>query len=403
MSGSTHRTTTTPRRFITASCAAATVGIGLFATAPTSVADPDPELAEVRERVDALHEEVARAAEGYNAAADERAEVEQRLERAENKVERQQKRVDEATQSVGSFAAATYRSGGMDVSLTALAAPNPDEVIDRASMLDAYTHQQSNHLTALAGERRALSDAEAVVADDAARLEAIATNREDTKAEIESKLAEAEDLLETLEEEERERLEAERRAEEERERERRDAEDRASRDDASTDNDSSDESGSEDDSDDSDDSGDSGDSDDSGDSEDSGDADDSTDDSDSDGGDASSDKAQVAIDFALSQVGTPYGYGQSGPDAYDCSGLTSAAWGEAGVSLPRSSGAQIGAGTRVSRSELQPGDLVFFYSPISHVGIYLGDGELVHASRPGEPVNVASMDTMPFSGAVRPG
>jgi len=244
--GSTHRTTTTPRRFITISCTAATVGIGLFATAPPSVADPDPELAEVRERVDALHEEVARAAEDYNAAADERAEVEQRLERAENQVERQQKRVDEATQSVGSFAAATYRSGGMDVSLTALAAPNPDEVIDRASMLDAYTHQQSNHLTALAGERRALSDAEAVVADDAARLDEIATNREDTKAEIESKLAEAEDLLETLEEEERERLEAERRAEEERERERREAEDRASRDDSSTDSDSSDESSSQD-------------------------------------------------------------------------------------------------------------------------------------------------------------
>ncbi|HLS32451.1 MAG TPA: NlpC/P60 family protein, partial [Brevibacterium sp.] len=376
------------------------------------MADPDPELAEVRERVDALHEEVARAAEDYNAAADERAEVEQRLERAENQVERQQKRVDEATQSVGSFAAATYRSGGMDVSLTALAAPNPDEVIDRASMLDAYTHQQSNHLTALAGERRALSDAEAVVADDAVRLDEIATSREDTKAEIESKLAEAEGLLETLEEEERERLEAERRAEEERERERREAEDRASRDDSSTEDDTSDESDSEDDADGSEDSGDadgsedSGDADnsedsgdDSGDTDDSDDTDDSEDSGDSgnDGGDASSDKAQVAIDFALSQVGKPYGYGQSGPDAYDCSGLTSAAWGEAGVSLPRSSGAQIGAGTRVSRSELQPGDLVFFYSPISHVGIYLGDGELVHASRPGEPVNVASMDTMPFS------
>lgn len=381
---------TTPRRFITTFCTAAAVGFGLLASAPSAMADPNPELAEVRERVDALHEDVARAAEEYNAAEDERAEVEQRLSQAQNRVERQQQRVDETMQSVGSFAAATYRSGGMDVSLRALAAPNPDEVIERASMLDAYSQQQASHLAALASERRALTDAEQLVAEDVARIEEITTTREQTKAEIESKLSEAEELLANLEAEERARLEAERRAEEERERERRDAEDRADRDDSDSGDESSD-SG--------DDSSDTG-SDESSNSSDSGD---DSSDAESDRGDGASDKAQTAIDFALDQVGTPYGYGQDGPDAYDCSGLTSAAWGEAGVSLPRSSGAQIDAGTRVSRSELQPGDLVFFYSPISHVGIYLGDGELVHASRPGEPVHVASMDTMPFSGAVRPG
>jgi cell wall-associated NlpC family hydrolase len=79
------------------------------------------------------------------------------------------------------------------------------------------------------------------------------------------------------------------------------------------------------------------------------------------------------------------------------------AWAAAGVSLPRSSGAQIGVGTRVSLSQLQPGDLVFFYSPISHVGIYLGGGELVHATHPGDVVSIDPISTMPFSGATRPG
>jgi cell wall-associated NlpC family hydrolase len=114
-------------------------------------------------------------------------------------------------------------------------------------------------------------------------------------------------------------------------------------------------------------------------------------------------RAQVAVDFALAQLGEPYSYGAEGPDSWDCSGLTMKAWAQAGVSLPRSSSAQIGVGTRVSKSQLQPGDLVFFYSPISHVGIYLGNGQVVHATHPGDVVSVDPMSYMPFSGATRPG
>jgi cell wall-associated NlpC family hydrolase len=79
------------------------------------------------------------------------------------------------------------------------------------------------------------------------------------------------------------------------------------------------------------------------------------------------------------------------------------AWAQAGVSLPRSSSAQIGVGTRVSLSQLEPGDLVFFYSPISHVGIALGDGQVVHATHPGDVVSVDPISYMPFAGATRPG
>nr|WP_281352525.1 NlpC/P60 family protein [Phytoactinopolyspora alkaliphila] len=105
----------------------------------------------------------------------------------------------------------------------------------------------------------------------------------------------------------------------------------------------------------------------------------------------------------MAQRGEPYQWGGSGPNSWDCSGLTMMAWRQAGVSLPRSSGSQIGVGTRVSRSQLQPGDLVFYYSPISHVAIYIGNGQIVHATKPGDVVKVSPVDQMPFAGASRPG
>jgi peptidoglycan DL-endopeptidase CwlO len=114
-------------------------------------------------------------------------------------------------------------------------------------------------------------------------------------------------------------------------------------------------------------------------------------------------RAAIAVRFAMAQVGKAYSYGASGPNAYDCSGLTMRAWGMAGVGLPHSSGAQQGSGTRVSESELQPGDLVFYYSPVSHVGMYIGNGLIVNALNPGAGVRVSGLHSMPYSGAVRPG
>ncbi|WP_182380378.1 C40 family peptidase [Nocardioides sp. WS12] len=114
-------------------------------------------------------------------------------------------------------------------------------------------------------------------------------------------------------------------------------------------------------------------------------------------------RAAVAIKYALAQVGDSYVYGAAGPNAWDCSGLMMVAWGQAGVGLPHSSRAQAGSGARVSKSDLKPGDLVFYYSPISHVGMYIGNGMIVHAANPGAGVKVSSVDEMPYSGAVRPG
>jgi cell wall-associated NlpC family hydrolase len=110
-----------------------------------------------------------------------------------------------------------------------------------------------------------------------------------------------------------------------------------------------------------------------------------------------------AVAYAKAQVGKSYVYGAAGPDSFDCSGLTSAAWQQAGVSLPRSSSAQHAAGNKISESELQPGDLVFYYSPISHVGMYIGNGQIVNALNPGSGVQISGLHDMPYSGAVRPG
>ena len=108
-----------------------------------------------------------------------------------------------------------------------------------------------------------------------------------------------------------------------------------------------------------------------------------------------------AVAFAYGELGRPYVWGATGPNAFDCSGLTQAACRAAGVSLPRTTYTQINAGQRVSRSELAPGDLVFFYSGISHVGLYIGDGQMIHAPHPGAPVRMAPIDEMPFAGATR--
>ncbi|WP_413808915.1 NlpC/P60 family protein [Streptomyces sp. OE57] len=113
-------------------------------------------------------------------------------------------------------------------------------------------------------------------------------------------------------------------------------------------------------------------------------------------------RAARAVSYAYAALGKPYVWGATGPHGYDCSGLTQAAWRAAGVALPRTTYTQINAGQRVTRDQLAPGDLVFFYSGVSHVGLYIGGGRMIHAPRPGAPVRLASVADMPFAGAARP-
>lgn len=124
----------------------------------------------------------------------------------------------------------------------------------------------------------------------------------------------------------------------------------------------------------------------------------------SSGSDSSQTKGETALTYAKSQLGKPYVWAADGPDSFDCSGLTLRAWQAAGVELPRVTYDQINASPRVAKSDLRPGDLVFFHgSSPSHVGIYAGNGQIIHAPRPGESVEYTSLSSMPFSGATRPG
>lgn len=118
---------------------------------------------------------------------------------------------------------------------------------------------------------------------------------------------------------------------------------------------------------------------------------------------ASSQAAQVAVNTALAQRGDPYKYGAAGPNAFDCSGLTSYSYKAAGVTIPRTSRAQSTFGKAVSSNALKPGDLLFYYSPVSHVAMYIGNGQMVHASTAGQPVKVVNVSSMSkyFSGARR--
>ena len=117
---------------------------------------------------------------------------------------------------------------------------------------------------------------------------------------------------------------------------------------------------------------------------------------------AVSSAAQKAVDTALAQRGDMYLYGATGPDRFDCSGLTQFAYKAAGITIPRTSKLQSTFGTPVAKADLQPGDLVFFYSPVSHVGMYIGNGQMVHSSSAGKPVAVTSLDSKPsYAGARR--
>ena len=348
---SAHGRSRFPHRVLIAVGTAAITGLGGLMLAPAGYADPKPTLEEVRTQVDDLHHKAEQATERYNAATDELAQVKRRLAKALAAVESQQAKVDELTADMAGFAAASYRAGGIDPTLNALVAEDPTEFLAKASVIDAYANQQADQLAAVAAEQQRLEQGRLLADEENNRLKAVEADIAKQQATIERHLAEAEELLASLEAEELAKLEAERLA-----RQRAAAADRASR----------------------------------------------------GGGSESPDipasgKGKIALDFALAQLGDPYVYGAEGPDAWDCSGLTMTAWAQAGVSLPRSSSAQIGVGTRVSYSQLQPGDLVFFYNPISHVGIYAGNDQVVHATHPGDVVSLDPMSYMPFSGATRPG
>jgi cell wall-associated NlpC family hydrolase len=112
--------------------------------------------------------------------------------------------------------------------------------------------------------------------------------------------------------------------------------------------------------------------------------------------------ASQAVAYAKAQLGKPYVWSAEGPNSFDCSGLTMMAWRSAGVSIPRVAAAQYGMGRHISRSALEPGDLVFFGSPIHHVGMYVGGGMMIEAPYTGQVVRYHTIDRSDYAGATRP-
>jgi peptidoglycan DL-endopeptidase CwlO len=358
-----------PKTLLIVSLGIATILGGAVLTAPVTAA-PRPTLAEVQRRVDELHEQASEANERYHGAAETLTEIERRLTTAARAAKRQEARVKKLTAEMGGFAAATYRAGGLDPTVHAMLAENPEDFLARSSVIDAFATQQAEQLGAVAAERQQLEQKRLIVDEERSRQAAIKAVLTAAKKKVDSLLAEQEELLAKLTAEEKARLARER----EKARlaalaERDQAAERISR-------------------------------------------------SPSTGGGSTgstpapnvpaSGRAAIAVKAALSKIGAQYVYGTAGPDTFDCSGFTSWAWAQAGVSLSHSSRVQATQGTRVSVSQLQPGDILFYDSPVSHVAMYIGDGMVVHASNPRTDVTTAPMyqaggSAKPFAGAMRPG
>ena len=324
--------------------------------------------AQVRTEVDRLYQEAEAATERYNGAKEQADTARASFDRLRDEAARRTERLNTARRGLGAVAAAQYRSGGLDPAVQLALTSNPDEYLERAALAEKAGDRQATAVTAV---RRELAGLAQLRAESAGRLTALRGHEAELrrqKATVLGKLAAARALLARLTAEERARYEAAVAA-------------RTAPTSGTTAGTGADAAGA---------TATGG----------------TTARADRSSGDrapvaAPAGRASAAISFARAQLGKPYVWGATGPSGYDCSGLTQAAWRAAGVSLPRTTYTQINAGRRVSRSELAPGDLVFFYSGISHVGLYIGGGQMIHAPRPGAPVRIAPIDEMPFAGATR--
>ncbi|MCM2426664.1 C40 family peptidase [Streptomyces sp. RKAG337] len=320
----------------------------------TGHADPQLSVGEVKTQVDALYEQAEQATEQYNGAKEAADDARAGLGRLQDEMARKTARLNATRDQIGAIAAAQYRSGGIDPAMQLALDSTPDTYLERAALIDQVSGREADILRTLGEQQREIGTTHDAADAKLAALSEAQTKLAEHKRTIETKLHDAQALLDRLT-----------------------AAQRASVDDGGDGTGTS--SGTQH-------------------------ADRSTDRVPIAPGDiqAPSARAAQAVAFAYSALGLPYVWGATGPSSYDCSGLTQAAWKAAGVSLPRTTYTQINAGQRVSESQLQPGDLVFFYSGISHVGLYIGNGQMIHAPHPGAPVRIAPINEMPFAGASRP-
>ncbi|MFJ9212051.1 NLP/P60 family protein [Streptomyces sp. L-9-10] len=306
---------------------------------------PDPNKKGVQAQIDRLYEEATQATEKYNGAKEKADGLQKQVDDLQDAAARKQADLNEFRDHLGSVATAQYRSGGLDPSLQLFLSADPDAYLDKVSDLDRLSAQQAGTLERFLGQQRELSQQRSQAATKLQDLKDTRKELGSKKKTIQGKLAEAQRLLNTLSAEEREEREAE--------------QERANR---------------------------------------------SSDRVDLGNEGSASQRTASAFSAAKSRVGLPYVWGAAGPNSFDCSGLTSWAFRQAGVSIPRTSQAQANAGTRInSLSALKPGDLIIMRTDLSHVGFYAGNGQILHSPKPGAQVRYESIarSGMPFMWGVR--
>jgi cell wall-associated NlpC family hydrolase len=315
--------------------------------APVS-ASAAPSLAEVQAKVRQLEEEATTAAEGAQEAKVKLAILTKTLNGVKAKADIQGQEVAALRRSLGAIAVEQYKSGGFGQSFELLFSSDPTLYLSSAGSLDAITRRKSTQLRKFEAAQQRLNATTLLVNDKIALVAAAQKKLAAQSALAKRKLAEAEKLLSKLSKAERERLA--KLAEDEE-----NADQKSSLEAAKSAN-------------------------------------------------SVSGRAGVALKYALKQIGDRYVFGAAGTVTWDCSGLTMRAFQAAGVSLPHSSAAQSRMGKKVALNALKPGDLLFYGRPVSHVGIYLGGGKMVHAPRSGSRVKVASSGSLgkkPLVGARR--
>jgi cell wall-associated NlpC family hydrolase len=321
--------------------AAATLSITSLVLIPgTGSAEPDLTIDQVQARVDALYEQAEAATERAHVIDLQVQDAKQQLDTLRAPIKKQQREFDSQREVMADMAADMYATGGIDPSMQMMLSASPDDFLLQAQSLDQVMRSQDADLRRAETARLALDQSKIRADQELDRLRDLQAEAQKQKDAANEKLAEAKELLS--------RLKAEQRARMERIQEQRAQEAAASARSAAPPTTSS--------------------------------APTITTSS------SGSGRGATAAAFAKAQLGKPYVFGAAGPSAFDCSGLTMAAWAQVGVSLPHAASVQKAVTTPVASGSLQPGDLVFFYSDIHHVGIYVGGGMFVHAANPGDGV-----------------
>ena len=320
------------------------IATGLLAPSPVNAA---PNLIEIQARVRDLETQATTAAEGAQEAKVQLARLKKTLDSVQQQASQQGASVAELNNSIGAIAAEQYKSGPLSKSLELLFSSNPAQYLSTAGSLEAVTRQKTIDLKKFSVATQRLNATSLTLSDKLALVKAAEARFKKQQDIANAKLAEAEVLLKKLTTAERERLAKLNDDEENADQQR----------------------------------------------------------SLADAGKYSglSGRGGAAIKYALEQIGDKYVFGADGMTTWDCSGLTMRAFRTAGVSLPHSSKAQYGYGKAIAKKDLQPGDLVFFGKPISHVAIYLGPDRMLHAPRKGSQVKIANMNMgkKPYIGARR--